>query len=134
MRSVVILEVIGDNYHHHYGLVESRKAKTLRIREYIKVLKYGRPDLRPWVARLTGFNGEQFIREYIRGVKHWELSNSIGSRGIYESFALRPGVYEVNRCVELGKSERVFMLANEAGDEPTEIIREQAIEWLEKSI
>jgi hypothetical protein len=101
MRAVIRLELIGDNYQAHLRAIESGKARHPHIKQYVRLLRYGHPGLRPWVARLV--NGK---REFIESSRDYAEANSSGSRGIYEYYALTPGVYEVNECVRLGQARR----------------------------
>jgi hypothetical protein len=101
MRAVLKLEVIGDNYRQHLRAIEADQAPMPHMKQYLQALRYGRPDLRTWVARLTDTG-----REFVTGMRDYADANGIGSRGVYEYFALTPGVYEVNECVSLGKARR----------------------------
>lgn len=101
MRTVLKLEVIGDNYRQHLRAIETGKAPMPHMAQYLQALRFGRPDLQPWAARLNDTG-----REFVTGMRDYADANGIGSRGVYEYFALSPGLYEVNECVRLGKARR----------------------------
>ena len=111
MRAVLRLEIIGDNYLQRNKLIEEKSLPYPRMmREMINVIRYGQRRLRPWVARVTGLDDRfGFAREFIIGMRDYSQANSIGSFGVYEYFALTPGIYEVNESVELGKTRRYFV-------------------------
>jgi len=111
MRAVLRLEIIGDNYLQHNRLIEEKRLSCPRaIKEMINVIRYGQPRLRPWVARITGLDDRfRLAREFIIGMRDYSQANSIGSFGIYEYFALPPGIYEVNESIKLGKARRYFI-------------------------
>lgn len=109
------LEIIGEEYH---WLRKNRRRATVQrrlpLRKEIDIIRYGRKSLRPWVARLTGLDDRYgFKREFLTGMRDWSLANSTGSRGVYEYFALTPGIYEINECIKLGVSRRYFVRADE---------------------
>jgi hypothetical protein len=101
MRAVIRLELIGDNFYRHLQLVDAGKARMPRIKEYIKLLRYGRNELKPWVARLTTTG-----REFVEAHHDYSQANSIGSRGIFAYYALTDGIYEVNERVSFEKARR----------------------------
>lgn len=125
MRAVLSLEVIGENYRHHLRAIDAGKAPMPHMRRYIEVLRYGRRELQPWVARIT-----EHGRAFVESPRDYSLANGIGSRGIYLYYALTPGVYEVNECVKLGRSRRYCIRVNDDGTY-TEISREDVEAWLE---
>lgn len=105
MKAVLRLECIGDNYIQRARLIEQGKAQMPHhTRQFIPIIRYGQKHFRVWVARVV--DGK---REFITGMRDYSLANSIGSRGIFEYFALDDGIYEINECVELGKSRRYFI-------------------------
>lgn len=129
MRAILKLEIIGDNYLQHLRLVEQEKAPQPRLREYIKLLKYGQKKFRPWVARIVGLDPQYGLaREFIVGMRDYSLANSIGSRGVFEYFALSDGIYEVNECIKLGYSRRYFIRVQNT--QVVEIIHEEILTWL----
>lgn len=133
MRAVLKLEIIGDNYLQHKRLVDQGKAKEpWKIRDIIDLARYGRKSLRPWVARLHGLDDKfGFAREFITGMRDYSLANSIGSRGVFEYFALSDGLYEVNESVKLGQSRRYFIRVEDA--QITEINKEEVLECLKSA-
>jgi hypothetical protein len=134
MRAVLRLEVIGDNYLQHQKLINQGKAQwPQNLREMVKVIRYGQRRFRPWVARLRGLDEKYgFAREFVVGMRDYSLANSIGSRGVYEYFALEDGIYEVNECVKLGHSRRYFIRVEST--QIIEISREEVEECLLKSM
>ena len=108
MRAVLRLEVIGDNYRHHLHVIENGEAREPHLRQYIQVVRYGRRGLRPWVVRIVDRG-----REFVDGVRDYTDANGTGSRGVFEYFALTPGIYEVNECVRLGKMRRYYIRVGE---------------------
>jgi hypothetical protein len=105
MRTVLKLECIGDNYIQHARLIEQGKARMpLHTRQFIPIIRYGQKRFRVWVAKIV--DGQ---REFVTGMRDYSLANSIGSRGVFEYFALDNGIYEVNECIELGKARRYFI-------------------------
>lgn len=129
MRAVLKLEIIGDNYLQRRKLIEAGKAPRPHLKEWIRILRYGRKQFRPWVARITGFHNKYgFTREFIVGMRDYSDANSIGSRGVYEYFALEPGLYEVNECVKLGLARRYFIRVENT--EITEISRKEVLQCL----
>lgn len=132
MRAVLKLEMIGDNYLQHLKLVEQGKAPQPCLKRYIRLLKYGQRKFRPWVARLRGLDEKyRFAREFIVGMRDYSLANSIGSRGVFEYFALANGLYEINECIKLGCARRYFIRAENTTI--TEISREEVEQCLLKS-
>ena len=108
MRAVIRLEVIGENYRHHLRAVGEGKAKKPHLKKYIELLRYGQKKFTPWVARITA-NGYEFIESH----RDYSQANGIGSRGIFEYYALRAGLYEVNACVKLGEMRRYCIIVND---------------------
>ena len=132
MRAVVRLEIVGDNYLQHLKLVEQGKAPQPHLRKYIQLLKYGRKKLRPWVARLRGLDERYgFAREFIVGMRDYGLANSLGSRGVFEYFALESGLYEINECIKLGRARRYFIRVKDTAI--TEISREEVEQCLKSA-
>ena len=105
MSAVVKLAVIGENYRQLLRAVETGKAPMPDTKRYIELLRYGRPEFKPWIARLTDGRKMESVRDY-------SAANGMGSRGIYECYALEPGIYEVNACVKLGKMHRYCLRVN----------------------
>jgi len=134
MRAVLKLEVIADNHLQHRRLIEQGKAPVpLRMKRYIDVLRYGQSKLHPWVARITGRDSRYGLaREFVKGQKDYSLANSVGSRGVYEYFALTDGIYEVNARETWKRTRRYFILVENA--EITEVGREEVEQWLGNAI
>lgn len=128
MRAVLKLEIIGDNY--QWAARNSVDTSRLPTKHMIEVIRFGRKELRPWVARLTQLNDRHgFDREFLTGMRDYSLANGSGSRGIYEYWALPEGFYEINECVKLGVNRRRFVRV--VGAEILDITREEAIACLQ---
>lgn len=98
------------------------------MREEINLIRYGAKRHRPWVARVLSMVDGKPQREFVEGTRDWTRARSNGMRGVYEYYALRPGVYEVNECIRLGQSRRYFIRVQ--GTEYHEITREEVVECL----
>lgn len=132
MRAVLRLELIGDNYIQHKKLVDSGQAPQPHIKKLIRLWRYGRKSLRPWVARITGRDAHGYVREFVHSSRDYSEANSIGSKGIYEYYALKPGIYEFNECIALGQARRYFIRVERA--KITEITREDVEAWLNDTL
>lgn len=127
MRAVLKLEIIGEPYH---WLRRNRKRATVKrvlpLRKEIDIIRYGRKQLRPWVAKINGLHQQfGFDRQFLTGMRDWSLARADGMRGVYEYYALPPGIYEVNECIELGCARRYFIRVID--EQMIEITREEAI-------
>lgn len=92
MRAVLKLEHIGDN-RLSFDRAEAL-GKVTRHPWRPKIEWHGK---RAWVARIVGFDDVYgFQREFIRGLRDYGEANSTGSRGIFEYYPLKPGIYEVS--------------------------------------
>lgn len=97
------LEWIGENIHH--------KAKAFRMagREFVPQRRIDVPR-RPWVARLLGrCRKHTFQREFVKGLKDFASSNSVGSRGVFLYFHLDDGLYEVHELVTWDRADRYYL-------------------------
>jgi len=133
MRAVLKLEIIGDNYYAYLAAKKRGEAKTSRSAErYGELL--GRDKSRPWVARITGRDPKYGLaREFVKGQKDYSQANSVGSRGVYEYFALKDGsIYEVNARETWKRTRRYFIRVENT--EITEISKEEVGRWLENAI
>lgn len=131
MLAVLALEIIGDNYYSYKcDLANGSARENPRIEKYAEMM--GHDKTRPWVARIMGFDKKYGLkREFQRGQRDYSKANSIGSRGVYEYFALKPGIYEVHERVTWKRTRRYF--ARVESTEIIEISREEVEEWLLKS-
>jgi hypothetical protein len=131
MLAVLALEIIGDNYFaYKRDLANGKARENPRVERYAEMM--GRDKARPWVARIVGFDKKYgFKREFQRGQRDYSKANSIGSRGVYEYFALKPGIYEVHERLTWKRTRRYFCRVQEA--EIIEINREEVEECLLKS-
>lgn len=123
------LEAIAD---HLSDLnVAARRRPEIRKRLPVRLWKhtYG-PSRRPWVARITAVDpAGRFEREFLDGQKDFSEANSIGSRGVYYYYHLRPGeVYEVRELVNWTKERRYFCCVE--GGRIVEMSREEALACL----
>ena len=123
MLAVLPLEIIGDNYFaYRRDLANGKARENPRIEKYGEMM--GRDRSRPWVARITGLDDKYgFAREFQRGQRDYGRANSIGSRGVYEYFALSDGLYEVHERPTWKRTRRYFVRVENA--EITEISREE---------
>ena len=107
MRYVLKLEAIGDNqtaYLRHY--LKQDKPDRFGYKE-IQAFKFGNKTLTPWVSLLTGLTPKGFFtREFVEGQRDYSQTNSVGSRGIFIYYALRPGLYEINDRVTWKRADR----------------------------
>jgi hypothetical protein len=113
LRAVLRLEIIGDDWYqylYHRRRGEARENELLE-RKYDRLFGMGRRNqARPWVARLVGITlAGGFQREFLRGQKDYSQANSEGSRGVYEYFALREGVYEVFERTAWTRTRRYYV-------------------------
>lgn len=91
----------------------------------------GVPVRRPWIAEIVSIG---FGRKFLRGQKDYLLANSIGSRGVYVYYNLHHGkLYEVNELATWGRTDRYFAVVGDE-DEIVRLSREEAEEWLLRSI
>lgn len=127
MRYVVKLEAIGDN--HVSYLRHFLKAKpSLFGRRELDAIRFGTKKHVPWIAKIIGVRPDGFLRrEFVDGQRDYSQANSVGSRGIYLYYALRPGLYEINSPETWKRVRRYFV---RVVDEKTleEISREELIE------
>ena len=132
MLAVLKLEIIGDNYFaYKRDLANGAAHENPRVEKYGEMM--GRDRIRPWVARVTGFDKKYgFKREFQRGQRDYSKANSIGSRGVYEYFALSDGIYEVHERLTWKRTRRYFVRVENA--EIMEISCEEVERWLLKSV
>jgi hypothetical protein len=123
LRAVIQLELIADDYFWHVRHKSWSFDKQLR---YMRRLGHDKSP--SWVARLH----PGMKREYLHGVRDYSRANATGSRGIFELFVLRDGVYEINDRYHWNKVHHYYALAE--GETITEIGREEAAQWLEAKI
>ena len=132
MLAVLRLELIGDNFFSYKRDLANGKAReNPRVERYGEMM--GRDKSPSWVARITGLDDKYgFAREFQRGQKDYSRANSIGSRGIYEYFALPDGIYEVHERLTWRRTRRYFIKVEKATI--IEIERQQVEEWLTDAI
>lgn len=132
MIAVLPLEIIGDNYYaYKRDLANGKARENPRIEKYGEMM--GRDKSRPWVARITGLDDKYgFKREFQRGQRDYSKANSIGSRGVYEYFALPTGIYEVHERLTWKRTRRYFIRIEQA--EIMEISREEVESCLRNAI
>jgi len=128
MRAVLRLELIGDNLYTYRQFIQERNERYER--DILKGMAH--PRLKPWVARILGPDPKYGLkREFIYGQRDYTFANSVGSRGIYEYFALTPGVYEVNERLTWKKARRYFIRVE--GTEISEINKDEVLECLKSA-
>ena len=125
--AVLKLEFIAENYHHQKHSNFHPHPPSERYSEYL-----GHNKSRPWVAMIKGYD-EKFgiAREFVRGQIDYSQSNSVGSRGVYLYYALKPGIYEVNERSTWSKVRRFFVRVEGAAYE--EISKEEVEQWLNET-
>lgn len=129
MRAVFRLEMIGDNFFAYKRFAQKRNERYERD-VYLRGM--ARSELKPWVARILGPDKKYGLqREFLHGQRDYTFANSIGSRGIYEYFALTPGVYEVNERLTWKRARRYFVRVE--GTEIAEISRDEVLECLKNT-
>lgn len=125
MLAVLKLEIIGDNYFSYKrDLAKGEARETPRMERYAEMM--GRDKTQPWIARITGLDKKYgFKREFLHGQRDYSGANSIGSRGVYEYFALSDGLYEVHERATWKRTRRYFIRVQDT--EITEVSREDIL-------
>jgi hypothetical protein len=84
-----------------------------------------------WVAEIVGPSERyELERHFLRGKRDYSRANSVGSRGVWIYYLLESGrVYEVQRRVTWGTSERFFCRVNTDGA-IERITRKEVYQWL----
>jgi hypothetical protein len=132
MRAGIEIEAIGDNYIWMAKHERESSASPIRLKEEINIIRYGRRELWPWVAKLLSLDDRYgFAREFVRGYTDYSRASGEGIYGIYIYYALEDGIYEVNKSIRLGVPKRYFIRVQDATI--TEITREEAIQCLTKT-
>ncbi len=104
MRAVLKLERIGDNH-----LAFERAKRHGKVRRNAQQQDFDWHHKSAWVARIVGMDEVYgFKRQFIRGMLDYGQANSTGSRGIFEYFVLKPGIYEVSQPVTWKYYRRYF--------------------------
>ena len=76
---------------------------------------------KPWVARITGTDPKfGLARDFVNGVADYSRSNRPGTRGVYLSFDLDDGIYEV-KGGESWRSAGSRKFIRVAGDDSTKM-------------
>lgn len=122
------LEAIGDGYVHYRRKMDKGRVHAPRLRDEIDAIRYGGPQVVPWVARL----GRNASREFIEGQRDYMHADKLGNHGVFVYFYLLPGVYEVNEPISLGKGRRYY--ARIDINSLTEITREEALACAQNAI
>lgn len=85
----------------------------------------------PYVARLTGLGSKgEFAQVLLHGYLDYSKSNSKGSRGVYKTYFLDDGLYEVFERVTWQRFRQYYLLIE--GSAKREISLEEAYRWLEQ--
>jgi hypothetical protein len=104
MRAVLKLERIGDN-----RLAFQRAKEQGKVRRNAQQQDFDWHHKRAWVARIVGLDDVYGLqREFIRGMTDYGEANSTGSRGIFEYYPLKDGIYEVSEPISWKHCERYF--------------------------
>jgi len=109
MRYVIKLEAIGDN--HVAYLRQFLKAKPPQFgRRELDAIRFGTRKHVPWIAEIIGIRPDgKLRRQFVDGQRDYSNANSVGSRGIYLYYALRPGLYEINSPEAWKRVRRYFL-------------------------
>jgi len=108
MRYVLKLEAIGDNYAAYLRHWNKSDSKQFGYRE-LQAIKLGRRELQPWCALIVSVAPSgKLLREFVNGQKDYSFANSVGSRGIFFYYALKPGIYEINEPLSWKRHRRYF--------------------------
>lgn len=127
------LELIGDCYLAYAKAVQDGRIQYPKWRDELNAIRYGRKELRPWVARITGLDSKYgFRREFMSGPRDYTHADNLGKYGIYEYYYLEDGLYEINEAVALGKARRYFVQIIEEWLNP--ITREEVIACLNDTL
>lgn len=96
------------------------------------VEQYG--PTRPWLAEITGRTPQfKFTRRFIRADCDFSGANRKGTRGIKHAWTLTVNrVYEAEYSLSWGRSTRVFLRADPAGD-VVEIDEDEVLAWLDNT-
>ncbi len=98
------MEAIGDNF---FAYRQYRRHVNLAYER--QMWRMTRPELEPWVDRLTGLQEGHFRRERVRGLRDYTHASCTGARGIFIWYFLAPGLYEINQRVSWNKARRYFV-------------------------
>lgn len=110
MRYVLKLEAIGDNQTAYLRKYLKQERPNQFGRREIQAFKFGNKNLTPWVALITGLTKRGFFeREFAEGQRDYSQANSVGSRGIFIYYALKPGIYEINDRLTWKQARRYFL-------------------------
>lgn len=130
MRAVLKLESIGDNYFAYLRHKKKTGSVVPKMERLGEALGYNKKPT--WVARLLGYDGLNFEREFVWGQKDYLNSNGTGSRGVYIYYPLIDGIYEINERKTWRRIKRWYAKVN--GDKIMEISKDKAIQCLLKII
>lgn len=122
MKACIKIEAIGENTFQSID----------RYRCYGRMADIFSVPKSYWVAKITGhcdFDG--FKREFVKGNRDYAKANSKGTRGIYVSYFLDPGVYEVKHKTSWKHTERYFCIVTDSG-EIIKIDKFEVEKWLKK--
>lgn len=129
MPVVLELEAIGD-----HDVARDREMQRLycgaglpvHLRESLRMT----PGPRAWVRHLLRASSDgALVVDELRGHRDYSRANSIGSRGIYQTYVLREGeYYEVSEPVSWRRTDHYFCTV-EAG-EVVKMSEDEARQWL----
>lgn len=99
MGRIVEIECIGDDVvqmSRMYGTIAEDCGRS-DIKDFLDLGKL----FRPWIAKICGEDEKfGFKRDFVKCIKDYSRSNSVGSRGVYAVYDLEPGIYDSygHRC------------------------------------
>lgn len=114
MRALLRIELIGENIRREARNIVN--DLSLAVGREAAEAFMGKDPSRPWVARIDGLDPRYgFARTFVHGVRDYSRANSVGSRGVWECFALEPGIYEVKHPVSWRRTRRYFISVTDDG-------------------
>lgn len=114
MRALFKIELIGDNIRREARNIVN--DLTPAVGRAAAEAFMGKDPSRPWVARIDGLDPRYGLaRTFVHGTRDYSRANSVGSRGVWECFALEPGLYEVFHRVSWHRARRYFIRVTEDG-------------------
>lgn len=131
MRYVLKLESIGE---HAVANAKRRWIRgTHRVTNRDQFLIENARKLRPWVARIEGFDGQYGLaRDFITGNKDYAAASGKGNWGVFLYYWLAPGIYEVNQRMSVKCARRYFLQVRDH-ETAEEITKEQVEKWLQEN-
>ncbi len=131
MKAVLEIELIGDDSYEALRMTNRRRYPELPPCVELRARRLGRPELRPWVARVIPIPGSEGYRREMIAYQHKDYSraNSVGSRGVYAYYLLSPGVYEIHQRTSWKHGEQYYLQVKEDGTKQR-LGDDEVREWL----